>query len=175
MSRYKRNGPYANSACVAAVNLGTLLEKEPDPIEALEWVSSLEKDFYEFAGGYKAPYSTINNFIHNKSQSGMVESSYPIGLIPADLRGMLPQGIGSSIAEGLKVFARKVKGFVEGIILGLESKTSSPVQAVREHGGRSVGIENLYIAGEGSGHAGGIISSGADGIKAAMDIISRIS
>jgi hypothetical protein len=88
---------------------------------------------------------------------------------------MLPEKIGSSIAEGLKVFAKKVKGFEHGIIMGLESKTSSPIQAVREPGGRCAGIENLYIAGEGSGHAGGIISSGADGIKAAMDIISRIS
>lgn len=173
MSRYRRNGPYANSACVAALNLSRLLERETDPLEALEWVSCLEESFYKFAIGYKAPYSTINNFIDNKPQSGMADSSYPMGLIPAHLRDMLPQSIGNSIAEGLKVFARKVKGFEEGIILGLESKTSSPVQAVREEGGRSVGIENLYIAGEGSGHAGGIISSGADGIKAAMDIINR--
>ena len=175
MSRYRRNGPYANSACVAALNLSRLLERETDPLEALEWVSGLEESFYKFAIGYKAPYSTINNFIDNKPQSGMADSSYPMGLIPAHLRDMLPQSIGNSIAEGLKVFARKVKGFEEGIILGLESKTSSPVQAVREDGARSVGIENLYIAGEGSGHAGGIISSGADGIKAAMDIINRVS
>ncbi|MBL7032477.1 MAG: FAD-dependent monooxygenase [Nitrospira sp.] len=175
MSRYKRNGSYANSACVAALNLNTILGKEVGPIEALEWVSSLEESFYKFAMGYKAPYSTINNFIQSKPQSGTADSSYPMGLIPANLREMLPESIGSSIAEGLKVFARKVKGFEHGIIMGLESKTSSPIQSVRETGGRCVGIENLYIAGEGSGHAGGIISSGADGIKAAMDIISRLS
>ncbi len=175
MSRYMRNGPYANSACVAALNLSKFLGREADPVEALEWVSGLEENFYNYSRGYKAPYSTINNFIHNKPQSGMADSSYPMGLIPSHLRDMLPQIIGNSIAEGLKVFARKVKGFEDGIIMGLESKTSSPVQAVRGPGGRSVGIDNLYIAGEGSGHAGGIISSGADGIKAAMDIIGRVS
>ncbi len=57
-------------------------------------------------------------------------------------------------------------------MLGLESKTSSPIQAVREPGGRSIAIENLYIAGEGSGCAGGIVSSAADGIKAALDIMA---
>ena len=59
-------------------------------------------------------------------------------------------------------------------MLGLESKTSSPVQAVRGRGGSSETVENLYISGEGSGWAGGIVSSAADGIKAALDIINRV-
>jgi len=59
--------------------------------------------------------------------------------------------------------------------MGLESKTSSPIQALRENTGRCNGFENLYIVGEGSGYSGGIISSGSDGIKAAMNIIERNS
>jgi len=55
--------------------------------------------------------------------------------------------------------------------LGLESKTSSPVQAVREKNGLCAGFTNLFMAGEGSGYAGGIVSSAADGIKIAMNII----
>jgi len=57
--------------------------------------------------------------------------------------------------------------------MGLESKTSSPIQVLREKTGRCNGFENLYIVGEGSGYSGGIISSGADGIKAAMNIVGR--
>ena len=75
--------------------------------------------------------------------------------------------------EVRKDFNRKLKGYEKGILLGLESKTSSPVQAVREANGLCPGFSNLFIAGEGSGYAGGIISSAADGIKAALRIIGR--
>ena len=61
----------------------------------------------------------------------------------------------------------------EGVMMGLESKTSSSVQAVRGRGGHSEAVENLYISGEGSGWAGGIVSSAADGNKAAFDIIKN--
>ena len=84
---------------------------------------------------------------------------------------MLPAEVSSSIREGLKDFSKKIRGFETGSIMGLESKTSSPIQAVREKDCRCTGFENLYLVGEGSGCSGGIISSGADGIKAAMNII----
>ncbi len=102
-----------------------------------------------------------------------VESSYPLGLKPAALWDLLPSEVSSSIREGLKDFSRKVRGFETGIIMGLESKTSSPIQVLRENTGCCNGFENLYIVGEGSGYSGGIISSGSDGIKAAMNIIER--
>jgi hypothetical protein len=73
---------------------------------------------------------------------------------------------------GLKDFTRKIKGFDTGIIMGLESKTSAPIQVLREDNGLCTGFKNLYIAGEGSGYSGGIISSGADGIRIAMKLIN---
>ena len=70
--------------------------------------------------------------------------------------------------EGLKDFSRKIKGFETGTLMGLESKTSSPIQVMREKDGRCVGFDNLFIVGEGSGFAGGIIASAADGVKCAI-------
>jgi len=84
---------------------------------------------------------------------------------------LLPNPVVQSMQEGLKDFIRKMRGFETGNLIGLESKTSSPVQVIREKDGRCTGFENLYLAGEGSGYAGGIISSGADGIKVAMNFI----
>jgi len=66
----------------------------------------------------------------------------------------------------------KVKGYSEGVLVGLESKTSSPIQVIRDSTGLCEGFDNLYLVGEGSGYAGGIMSSAADGIKAAMAIIA---
>ena len=75
--------------------------------------------------------------------------------------------------EGLKDFNRKLKGYEKGILLGLESKTSSPIQVLRDANGLCSGFTNLFLVGEGSGYAGGIISSASDGIKVAMQIIGR--
>ena len=87
---------------------------------------------------------------------------------------MLPAAISNSIAEALKDFSRKIRGFETGNILGLESKTSSPIQVQRETTGLCHGFDNLYMVGEGSGYAGGIISSSSDGIRAAMNIIELL-
>ncbi len=173
MSRYKRNGTYANAACVAGINPEKLLGRQMEPLEALDWLGGLEESFYYHSNGYQAPFCTIQDFIDKKMPSKTVESSYPLGLKPSALWDLLPMEVSRSIREGLKDFCRKIKGFETGIIMGLESKTSSPIQVLREKTGRCTGFENLYMVGEGSGYAGGIISSGSDGIQAAMSIIER--
>ncbi len=126
-------------------------------------------------GGYQAPFATIGGFIEGKTASEKRDTSYPLGLVSAPLWELLPPKISRSIARGLAVFSKKIKGFDTGIILGLESKTSSPIQAVREPDRRCQGFSNLYLAGEGSGWSGGIISSGVDGIRTALAIIEHES
>jgi len=171
MSRFQRNGQFANAACVAGVHPDRLLGRESGPLEVLVWLEALEESFYRYSGGFAAPFSSIRDFISKKRPTKNVETSYPLGLKPAALWDLLPAEIVGAIREGLMDFSRKIQGFETGIIMGLESKTSSPIQAVREKDGRCAGFENLYIVGEGSGCSGGIISSAADGVKAAMHII----
>ncbi|HPC93594.1 MAG TPA: FAD-dependent monooxygenase [Sedimentisphaerales bacterium] len=175
MSYYRRAGRFANAACVAAVNLESLLDRAISPTEALDWLGSLEHSFYEYSSSFAAPACRITDFVTRRGPSDVLESSYPLGLKPAPLWEMLPSQISNAIAEGLKDFARKIKGFETGAILGLESKTSSPIQAVRDKTGLCAGFENLYLVGEGSGYAGGIISSAADGIKAALHVAERFA
>jgi len=173
MSRYLRNDNFANAACVATVNLGNLLNRDVSAKETLDWMEKLENHFYEFSQGYKAPTCTIRDFINKKITKDVSQTSYPMGIIQAPLWELLPNDIENAMREGLKDFIRKMKGFETGNIMGLESKTSAPIQVDRDKNGRCTGFENLYIVGEGSGYAGGIISSGADGVKAAMNIISE--
>lgn len=168
MSYYNRNGGFANAACVAGVHPGELAGKDVTPYEALELVENLEKSFYSLTGNYSAPVCSISDFLEKRQRQTSFESSYPLGLVPAPLWQLLPASVAESMQVGLSDFIRKMKGFETGILLGLESKTSSPVQVLRHPDGKTEGFENLYIAGEGSGYAGGIISSAADGIKAAM-------
>ena len=95
-----------------------------------------------------------------------------MGIVQSPLWELLSTEISRAMRKGLKDFSRKMKGFEEGNLLGLESKTSAPIKVDREKNGLCSGFQNLYVAGEGSGYSGGIISSAADGIKAAMNILS---
>ncbi|MCF6334820.1 MAG: FAD-dependent oxidoreductase [Spirochaetales bacterium] len=174
MSNYARDGAYANSACVAAVNLEILLGKTISPEEALFWTESLERKFY--IEGYKAPGCSIEDFLKKSSSPSVSYSStYPFDIIPSALWEILPERISNSMRLGLKEFSSKLKGFETGTMLGLESKTSAPIQVLRRDGGLCDGFSNLYICGEGSGFAGGIISSAVDGLKTAGEIIVRCS
>jgi hypothetical protein len=173
MSLYRRDGGFANAACVAGVSLNQLLGREVSALESLDWLAGLERSFYDYGGDYRAPCCSIADFIQGKAMPGAAarfQSSYPLGLNPAPLWELLPAAVSGTIREGLKEFCRKVKGFETGLIMGLESKTSAPIQVLREDDGRCCGFENLYLVGEGSGYAGGIISSGTSGIKAALRI-----
>ncbi len=171
MSNYRRNGRFANAACVAGIHPDQLAGHKLRASEALDWLEKLEASFFDFSGGYKAPYCSIEDFLMEKDPAMKHESSYPLGLKPARLWEMLPPPVSAALKAGLKDFTHKIKGYEKGIMLGLESKTSSPIQVLREKNGLCEGTENLFLVGEGSGYAGGIISSGADGIRAAISIV----
>jgi uncharacterized FAD-dependent dehydrogenase len=171
MSYYKRNGNFANAACVAAIHPDELAGKTVSPVEALDNLQKLEESFYQYAEGYAAPTCSINDFLKQQGKGSQFETSYPLGLKPAPLWDLLPKPVVESMQVGLQDFIRKMRGFENGNLLGFESKTSSPVQVIRDKSGLCEGFDNIYIVGEGSGYAGGIISSAADGIKAAMHYI----
>jgi hypothetical protein len=175
MSYYQRNGMYANAACVAGIHPDELAGKEVSPIDALANLQELEENFYRYSDGYNSPACSIKEFQNMKNTGAKLGSSYPFELINAPLWELLPKTVVSSLQVGLLDFSRKMKGFESGNLLGFESKTSSPIQVIREKTGQVTNYDNLYMIGEGSGYAGGIISSAADGIKAAMHFIESSS
>lgn len=171
MSLYARSGPFANAAVVAAVHPGEILGDGASPLAALEWIESLERNFFAYAGGYNAPAMPISRLIGGKSDLPKT-SSFPFPLVPADFADLFPRVLLERISAALGDFDRKIRGYREGTLIGLESKTSSPVQVDREDDGTS-GYPNLYVIGEGSGRSGGIVSSAADGIRMALGILER--
>jgi uncharacterized FAD-dependent dehydrogenase len=174
MSNYKRNSPFANAAVVASLNFNEIEGREVEALEAIEMLSSLENSFYVFSNGFAAPSILISDFIKGKSSGRLNDTSYPLGLKAAPLYDMLPKIVAENMKAGLQDFARKIRGYEEGMLIGLESKTSSPIQVIKDDKGNVAGIDNLFLCGEGSGFAGGIMSSAADGIKTAMRIIANL-
>ncbi len=171
ISDYARSSAYANSAVVAGVHLDNLLKKQVGFEESLQWMEQLEQKVFEISRAYNVPGAGIQDFLSDKVSQSIPENSFPFQVFPYDFKALLPAEIIFALKEGLQNFTRKIHGFETGILLGLESKTSSPVQVIRDEHRRCEGFENIYIVGEGSGYAGGITSSAVDGVKVAMGII----
>ena len=174
MSYYRRDGRFANAACVAGLHPNDLAGKILSPEAALDLVEELDRMFYNLNKNYSAPICNINDFMDGKQREGRFESSYPLGTVPMPLWELLPDVVVNAMRAGLRDFDRKMFGFKTGNLLGLESKTSSPVQVLREEGGLCLGFENLFMIGEGSGYAGGIVSSAADGVRAALHFVKSV-
>ncbi|TVR88890.1 MAG: FAD-binding protein [Spirochaetaceae bacterium] len=188
MSNYARDGRFANAAVVVGLNLPELLGREVEAAEALDWVTEREHFFYQTAAGYRAPAMPIREFMKPSSagsafagkgmQQGSersaaeYQSSYPLGLVETDLRESLPAPIIGALQEGLAEFVRKLGGYENGLLLGLESKSSAPIQVERDPAHLTAGYSNLYVAGEGGGWSGGIVSSAADGLRVAQAIVA---
>ena len=169
MSDYRRDSPLANAACVAGITPRDIAD-EARADAVLDWLEDLELRFKQIPGDFRAPACAISDFMSGRLHSALPATSYPLGLLDWPLWEILPPGVADALRKGLNDFSRSVRGFETGLILGLESKTSSPVRVVRDESGRCAGFENLWSVGEGAGYSGGIISSAAEGIRAAMKI-----
>jgi uncharacterized FAD-dependent dehydrogenase len=168
MSWHERNQPYSNSAIV--VSVGT----EDMPAGRLGGIAlqqQLERAAYQMAGGYGAPAQTYRDFIGGRVSKKLPANSYRPYTVGADLSACLPGFIRDGIIGAAKHFEGAIPGFVqEGLLLGVETRTSSPVRIVRNEQLCS-NLEGLYPGGEGAGYAGGIMSAAIDGIKLACQLI----
>lgn len=172
MSSSARSGQWANSGMVVEVRPGDFEEfTQYGPLELLEWQEWLERRMFEKAGcSIIAPAQRMTDFIGGEKSQTLPKSSYAPGLQSADFNQLLPPEISKRLKEGFMTFDKKAKGFVspEGVMIGLESRTSSPVRIVRdEETLQSVNVAGLFPAGEGAGYAGGIVSAAIDGIRCA--------
>ncbi|MDO6566374.1 NAD(P)/FAD-dependent oxidoreductase [Alteromonas sp. 1_MG-2023] len=170
MSQYSRHERNANSAIV----VGITPEKDyPEhPLAGIDLQRKLEELAYKVGGeNYHAPAQLIGDFLAGKpsSELGEVKPSYTPGITLTDLSKVVPDYVIESIREAIPAFNRQIKGFAkaDGMLTGVETRTSSPVCIKRDRNYESVNIEGLYPAGEGAGYAGGIWSAGIDGIRVA--------
>jgi hypothetical protein len=175
MSRYMRDSLYANSAVVVNVRTGDLPGAPQEPLKGLEFRRGWEEKAFALGGGnYNAPAQRLPDFLQDRGSDKLLPASFAPGIRAASLREALPLFVTEALQEGLRLFNRKMPGFIteEALLVGVETRTSSPVRILREASGQSVGTMGLYPCGEGAGYAGGIISSALDGIRAAESVIA---
>jgi uncharacterized FAD-dependent dehydrogenase len=168
MSRAKRDSGYANSGLVAKVDI---FDFGSDHLLAgMHYQRTWEQAAFRAAGcTYGAPAQSTPDFLKGRASGVLPRSSFRPYTVPSDLSTCLPPVVLTQLREALPVFARRIQGFTseESLLLGIESRTSSPVNLMRNDDGQSPNHPGLYPCGEGAGFAGGITSAGVDGIRVA--------
>ena len=172
MSNSKRDEDYANSAVVVTVS-----EKDygENLLDGIKFQEALEEKAY-IVGSGKIPIMTYGEFKENKLNKNKQASFIAIKgkYEKANVREIFPDYINASLVEGIEDFNRKIKGFNgdDSIIVGVESRTSSPIRIIRDENLTS-SVKGIYPIGEGAGYAGGITSSAVDGMKVFESIVKE--
>ncbi|MBR1413754.1 MAG: NAD(P)/FAD-dependent oxidoreductase [Bacilli bacterium] len=172
MSNYKRDSKNANSAVVVTVNSN---DYGSDVFDGVKFQQKLEEYAYKCGNG-SIPVQLWCDFKTNKKSLGFKDNFSEVkgNITFANLQEIFPKYISDSIMEAMPEFGKKIKGFDDPstIMLGVESRTSSPVRIVRNDHFES-NIKGIYPCGEGAGYAGGIMTAAMDGMKVAEEIISK--
>ncbi len=173
MSLSRRDSPFANSGMVSTVEPEDLRDLIPQHgvLAGLVFQKELERAAKQAGGGGQvAPGQRVADYLLGKISHDLPETSYFPGAKSAPLHELLPKWITSRMREGLQLFDRQIRGYAsrEALLLGFETRTSSPVRIPRrddtlEH----PEISGLFPCGEGAGYAGGIVSAAMDGMRVA--------
>ena len=179
MSNSRRSARLANAGIVVAVGPGDFeAQGFTGPLAGLAWQRFWEERAFELGGGaYRAPAQRMMDFLDGRGGECPKASSYAPGLTHADLQLLYPPQIRAALRAGLRSFGRRMRGYVsnDAVLIGVESRTSSPCRLVRGEDYQSLGIAGLYPAGEGAGYAGGIVSSAIDGLRVAEAIARELA
>lgn len=177
MSPSKRGGNWANS--------GIVVEIRPEDLPStynrfgnfagLKFQEDVERLCFRRAGETQnAPAQRLTDFVRGVNSNTLPSSSYRPGIMESPMHDWMPDLIRTRLQKGFKRFGQKANGFLteEATIMGIESRTSSPVRIPRDQITlQHLQVEGLYPCGEGAGYAGGIVSSAIDGDRCASMIV----
>jgi uncharacterized FAD-dependent dehydrogenase len=173
----KRNNRFANSGTVVQVELADVKGSDADPLKMLRFQQQIEQMAFAAGGGnLVAPAQRMIDFAENRISADLPVNSYLPGTKSIELKELLPAWINERLRKALPAFGRKMKGYYtnEAILVGVESRTSSPVKISRDKETlQHPQVAGLFPCGEGAGYAGGIISAAIDGINCA-NMIARV-
>ncbi len=178
MSPSKRNNQFANSGIVVEINADQDLHKYEHfgVLKCLEFQKDLEKLAF-IAGGktQTAPAQRLTDFVEGRLSTDLNPTSYQPGLKSAPLHSLLPKIIGGRLRKGFAEFGQKMKGYYtsEANVVGVESRTSSPINIPRKENLEHPEIQGLFPCGEGGGYAGGIVSAAMDGERCAEAAVNK--
>jgi uncharacterized FAD-dependent dehydrogenase len=185
MSPSGRNSRWSNAAFVVELRPEDVVNSEnvANRFSGLNFRESIEKTaFVQAHTGHAslapqaAPAQLLIDFLVGRESKNLPESSYTPGIVPSRLDLWLPEHIARRLKKAFPEFEKKMRGFIcpEALLIAPETRTSTPLRIKRNTDLESAAISGLFPAGEGSGYAGGIVSSAIDGENAASAVITRL-
>lgn len=174
MSDHARDSAHANSAIVVTVDKQDF--GSDDVLAGVAFQRRLEEKTWQTGGGM-IPVQRYGDFVKGVPTTEL-DHSLPVTkgkFVPADVKKILPSYISNGIMEGMRQFGQKITDFdaEETLVLGTETRTSSPVRILRNSEFESENRKGIYPCGEGAGYAGGIMSAAMDGLRVALQIVSE--
>lgn len=189
MSTHARDGKNANSALLVGVTPEDF--GGSGPLAGIAFQRKIEQAAFELACGssgvaYQAPAQTVGDFLARSQgkHSATVKPSYARGVVWCDLHACLPSFVSQALEAALPALDAKLSGFAApgAVLTGVETRSSSPVRVLRDPDDmqarlrrRAPAPTGIYPCGEGSGYAGGIMSSAVDGLKAAVRLAADLA
>lgn len=172
----KRNNPFANSGTVVQITLEDV--KGEDPLRMMHFQAEIEKTAFKLGGGnLVAPAQRMVDFVEGRISADLPRNSYLPGTNSVMLKDTLPDFVASSLKNALPLFGKKMKGYYtnEAILVGVESRSSSPVRIPRDRDTfQHPQVAGLFPCAEGAGYAGGIVSAAIDGVNCANAVLKFI-
>lgn len=174
MSLSRRDSPFANSGLVTTIEPEDVAHLIPQHgiLAGIAFQENIEHSAKQAGGNAKlgqvAPAQRAADYLTGKISSDLPETSYFPGLKSAPLHELLAKPITRRIRQGLKLFNRQIKNYAssEALLLGFETRTSSPLRIPRDATSlEHPEISGFFPCGEGAGYAGGIVSAALDGMK----------
>lgn len=179
MSPSRRDSKFANSGIVVAVEEADFKDyQKHGPLAGMYFQAAIEAAACAVAGGTQlAPAQRLVDFVNGKVSTSLPETSYQPGLTTVDMKAVLPPLIANALRQGFRDFGAKMKGYLtnDAQIVGVESRTSSPVKIPRDKDTlEHPQIKGLFPCGEGPGYAGGIVSAAMDGERCAEAVLNSL-
>ena len=171
MSFASRRAGWANSAVI--VQVGPEDYGATDASAGQRFQARIEAEAYRLSGSYAAPAQRVDDFLADRLSRELPKSSYPFGLVPIELRALLPAAVIEGMKGAIRAFDEKIPGFASGagVLIAPETRTTSPLRLLRGDNGESPTLPGLIPSGEGAGWGGGIISAAHDGFTVAERVI----
>lgn len=168
MSFSPRSSRWSNAALVAATTPRDWAEIDQSALGGIALQRMVESRAFALAGGYRAPAQRLTDFLAGRSSATLPRSSYRPGLENHRVDQLLPTDIVAALRGGFGRADQRMKGFIqeEALVVAPETLTSTPIRILRNDLLQSRSHPGLFPCGEGSGWAGGITSSAADGLRA---------
>jgi uncharacterized FAD-dependent dehydrogenase len=174
MSYHARNSGFANAAVVVNVLREDFYRGHP--LDGMRFQEAIERRAYEEGGGrYFSPAQRMQDFMVGRASRGELKTTYKPGVTGARLDRILPTFISDALKTAVVDYNKKMRGFIspDALVVGVETKTSSPIVMMRDKSLQSVSHPGLFPTGEGAGFAGGIVSAALDGVRVGRAVLEE--